>query len=68
MASTKRKPRPTAETAAATVILAAFRHLQAEVADFALRFERYERQCDANVRRCAEMQADLDTIKKLLRK
>jgi len=29
-----------------------------------MRFEKYERQCDMNVRRCAEMQAEIDALKK----
>jgi hypothetical protein len=60
------KRRPTPQKAAATVILGTFRRLQVEMAELSLRFERYERQCDMNVRRCAELQAEIDALKKHL--
>jgi hypothetical protein len=66
MPSSPRKRRPTAEKAAANVILATFRRLQSDMATLAIRFEKFEHQCDTNVRRCAEMQAEIDGLKKHL--
>lgn len=61
---TPRQRRPSGEKATARVILDAFRRLRTDVADLTERIERHERQCDANVRRCAEMQAEIDRLKK----
>ncbi len=60
---TKRR-RPAPEKAAARAILVHFRRLQAELAALSVRFERFEQQCDTNMRRCAEIQAELDAVKK----
>ncbi len=59
-----KRRRPAPEKAAARAILTHFRRLQAELGMLTTRFERYEHQCDTNMRRCAEMQAEIDALRK----